>query len=52
MLFSSLSDATLHVSYATNKTISVERIEEPEQIFEQLKQRLHVAKGGPVRNNM
>ena len=46
------TDATLHVSYASTKTISVEKIEEPEQVFEQLKQRLHVAKGGPVRNNM
>eukprot|EP01083_Nonionella_stella_P208409 756329_1 len=44
--------ATLYVSYASTKLIAVEKIEDPEQIFEQLKQRLHVAKGGPVRNAM
>ena len=46
------SDATFYVQYATNKCIVIEKIDEPEKIFEQLKQRLHVAKGGPVRNNM
>lgn len=48
----SCSDSVLYVNYATNKMIAVEKIEEPEQVFEQLKQRLHVAKGGPVRNTM
>ena len=48
----SCSDSVLYVSYATNKTIAVEKIEEPDHVFEQLKQRLHVAKGGPVRNKM
>ena len=48
----SCQDATLYVNYASNKSVMVEKIADPEQIFEQLKQRLHVAKGGPVRNNM
>eukprot|EP01084_Bolivina_argentea_P242134 406305_1 len=48
----SCTDSVLVVTYASNKKICVEKIEDPEQIFEQLKQRLHVAKGGPVRNNM
>ncbi len=47
----SCSDAVLTVSYG-GKMVSVEKIEEPEMVFEQLKQRLHFAKGGPARNKM
>ena len=48
----SCSDAVFYVNYSTNKKIAIEKVEDPKMIFEQLKQRLHVAKGGPVKQHM
>ena len=32
----------IYVSWASQKEMAIEKIEDPEQLFEQLKQRLHV----------
>ena len=48
----SCKNNVLYVNYGSGRSICIEKIDEPEQIFEQLKQRLHVAKGGPVRAQM
>ena len=48
----SCNDTIMVVNYSNGKRVCIEKMEEPEQIFEQMKQRLHVAKGGPVAQNM
>ena len=48
------SDELLYINYAKNKMIVMELDgeEDPHAIFENLKHRLHAAKGGPVRARM